>query len=253
MTRRQGFTLVELLVVIGIIAVLISLLLPALNKAREAANSSACLSNMRQVGIAFATYANDYKYVTMYSYRNAPGENWNGLGESIPWSRILMELQYLPDQSLVVRCPSEGLPWRNYWHTYGAGIDGVYDPTLPSWATWRHEKSIVPIGLVGDQTTAYARFRYRHRIRNASDYMVVLDGWAHSYATGVGNGDGEHIAVGRGGPTSGGRPALRHNMRTNAAMYDGSARAFDRGDLRTVGRWQSAYFDGRGPVSMPLE
>ena len=74
-SRTRAFTMVELLIVIGILALLISILLPALNRARETANRIKCASNLRQIGQSIMLYANQYKGLMPRTYFQgvAPG------------------------------------------------------------------------------------------------------------------------------------------------------------------------------------
>lgn len=102
--RRKAFTLIELLVVISIIALLLSILMPALGKVRRAARITACVSNHRQVGIGLTTYSVEYDYkfprhpgvagnTGPYFYVNGK----NNLADDI--------LRYVGDNSKIFVCP----------------------------------------------------------------------------------------------------------------------------------------------------
>ncbi len=73
--RSRGFTLVELLVVIGVISILISILLPVVSRAQDQARSAACKSNLRQIYIAAQIYAKDNKQSLPYGFRFSPSRS----------------------------------------------------------------------------------------------------------------------------------------------------------------------------------
>jgi prepilin-type N-terminal cleavage/methylation domain-containing protein/prepilin-type processing-associated H-X9-DG protein len=110
---RAGFTLIELLVVIAIIAILAAILFPVFAQAREKARSATCLSNMKQTGLAFTMYVQDYDEVNPRAYHS--GDPCGP--RSVSWMEMFQP--YMKNVGILV-CPSDANPLvtRNYKTSY---------------------------------------------------------------------------------------------------------------------------------------
>jgi prepilin-type N-terminal cleavage/methylation domain-containing protein/prepilin-type processing-associated H-X9-DG protein len=118
--QKRGFTLIELLVVIAIIAILAAILFPVFAKAREKARQSSCLSNTKQICLAFLQYAQDY------DERLPGGNSYTGIG---PWYNAIEP--YMKNKQVLL-CPSHGVysastptsygvPWPNVMNDRSGG------------------------------------------------------------------------------------------------------------------------------------
>jgi prepilin-type N-terminal cleavage/methylation domain-containing protein len=185
---RSAFTLVELLVVIGIIAVLIALLLPTLASARDQARTMLCESNLRQLGLGFNMYANDNK-------GNYPQNTTSGV--PVAWTDAYAIPHYVPmpltpsgaidtSRSTVYVCPMDSNRIRSYSMNIWASlkvdksvqqavpipIEGLWPPTRKASAalillseSWTSQGSATvgfsaptTIGMHGDQSTTAKMF-----------------------------------------------------------------------------------------------
>jgi prepilin-type N-terminal cleavage/methylation domain-containing protein/prepilin-type processing-associated H-X9-DG protein len=116
--KRRGFTLVELLVVMGIIAVLVGLLIPALSKSRKQANRTACLANLRQVYLCYQIYAQNFGDQIPIGFDGANAEQADSYvhnSAALPGSPFTTLFGLLMDANLMTSpqifyCPSEGNP-----------------------------------------------------------------------------------------------------------------------------------------------
>src|SRR5437773_1098151 len=137
MRRRSAFTLVELLVVIGIIALLISILLPALSRAREAAQRTQCLSNMRELSTLMRMYSVQYNDVLPIGFMDQKAFSYimhwnNGAVPAKPSQMGMLVSAGLVKNPKTFYCPSEQVDQQ---FTYQPNPSTTV-PSLNPWPFW---------------------------------------------------------------------------------------------------------------------
>jgi prepilin-type N-terminal cleavage/methylation domain-containing protein/prepilin-type processing-associated H-X9-DG protein len=207
-SRKSGFTLVELLVVIGIIAVLVSLLLPTLARAREQANRTKCLSNIRQISQAFFMYTNEnngwFPCVAVFGSQLG----WNGAGAIPPNTQMsptwvgwaedwIVWRNKQPDDPLegsiikymnnpppeVMRCPSEEVPPNRVEQNAGAGGPYPYSYAMNSYLSFGvkyHPAATPPFDKPSTSTANNLVYKENYawkinQVRNSSQKIIVYE------------------------------------------------------------------------------
>ncbi len=205
-SRPTGFTLIELLVVISIIALLIAILLPALGAAREAARASACLSNIRQLGLAVFMYSDDYggHYPTGFT---------NGFGDP-KWYAYRTIGRYHAGVDGYV-CPADDEPINTN------SIRNAYNHEAPSGV----QVSELPISYTYNAGMYRGdAWRVRDAMINPSQIRAIVDRGDGSFHNGTLNFESPPNWMGM-------FPFTRHTGGVNAAFFDGHGEIIEGADL----------------------
>lgn len=183
-TVAKGFTLIELLVVIAIISLLVSILLPSLQEARELARRSACANNLHNIGVAMMTYANENRDYLPVVFDSVSTPYWWNDASTITWDELITN--YLGGYEPAVKtvyCPSGPAVLYNpvyravrsysmctYTYSNDTGDYSVGWTPSPIYAEWFSPPPWRDTGSI--QTS-----RAVHEFKYASDTLLVADNW----------------------------------------------------------------------------
>lgn len=228
--RRCGFTLVELLVVIGIIALLISILLPSLSRAMREAKMTQCLSNLRNMGQAFQMYLNKNKGRSLMY--NATYE-WFWMNELRESYANVAQIRTCPLANEPSSNPSN---WGDAYHQWGPNAGGLgtfFKDDYGSYGFngWLHHTPSENAGPHHKMTD-----KDPDLIPVFAD-SVWVDGWpveTDPVPTDL------YLASQSAMPSMGRFCSWRHGTQTNVVFLDGHAQRIELGDLWTL-KWSLAF------------